>query len=83
MPFETKHLPATPDVTAPDGSGMRVLLTLAGGSMVNDAARARQTPRPAVHGGGLTCPLPPARPAAAPSEATCGPTKTLRALPGA
>src|SRR5688572_18955261 len=31
--FETKHLPSTPTTTAPDGSDVRVLLGLGGGSM--------------------------------------------------
>jgi len=31
--FETKSLPAKPDVTAPDGSDVRILLSLKGGSM--------------------------------------------------
>jgi mannose-6-phosphate isomerase-like protein (cupin superfamily) len=33
--FDTKRLPETPDVTAPDGSNVRVLLALAGGSMAH------------------------------------------------
>jgi len=33
--FETKALPAAPDVIAPDGSNVRVLLALAGGSMAH------------------------------------------------
>jgi mannose-6-phosphate isomerase-like protein (cupin superfamily) len=33
--FETKRLPATPDVTAPDGSGVRLLLALKHGSMAH------------------------------------------------
>ena len=31
--FETKSLPGKPDVTAPDGSDVRILLSLKGGSM--------------------------------------------------
>ena len=38
--FETKRLPSEPDVIAPDGSGVRVLLALAGG-----LAAARQAVR--------------------------------------
>jgi mannose-6-phosphate isomerase-like protein (cupin superfamily) len=34
-PFATKRLPALPDVVAPDGSDVRVLLALAGGSMAH------------------------------------------------
>ena len=33
--FETMTLPARPDVTAPDGSRVRVLLSLRGGSMAH------------------------------------------------
>ncbi len=33
--FETKSLPAKPDVTAPDGSDVRILLALKGGSMAH------------------------------------------------
>ena len=33
--FETKRLPATRDALAPDGSDVRVLLRLAGGSMAH------------------------------------------------
>ena len=33
--FETKRLPPEPDVTAPDGSNVRVLLALPGGSMAH------------------------------------------------
>jgi mannose-6-phosphate isomerase-like protein (cupin superfamily) len=33
--FETKALPIEPDVIAPDGSNVRVLLSLAGGSMAH------------------------------------------------
>jgi mannose-6-phosphate isomerase-like protein (cupin superfamily) len=31
--FDTKRLPARPDVVAPDGSAVRALLRLAGGSL--------------------------------------------------
>jgi mannose-6-phosphate isomerase-like protein (cupin superfamily) len=34
-PFETKRLPAARDVVAPDGSDVRILLRLAGGSMAH------------------------------------------------
>ena len=33
--FETKRLPAAPDVAAPDGSQVRILLQLSGGSMAH------------------------------------------------
>ena len=33
--FSTKPLPIAPDVTAPDGSNVRILLQLAGGSMAH------------------------------------------------
>ncbi len=33
--FDTKKLPGTPDVVAPDGSNVRILLSLAGGSMAH------------------------------------------------
>jgi len=33
--FETRHLPERPDVTAPDGSDVRLLPVLAGGSMAH------------------------------------------------
>ncbi len=33
--FETRPLPFVPDVTAPDGSDVRILLALAGGSMAH------------------------------------------------
>jgi mannose-6-phosphate isomerase-like protein (cupin superfamily) len=34
-PFETRRLPAAPDVMAPDGSDVRVLLGLAGGTLAH------------------------------------------------
>jgi mannose-6-phosphate isomerase-like protein (cupin superfamily) len=34
-PFETRQLPVEPDVTAPDGSDVRILLRLTGGSMAH------------------------------------------------
>ncbi len=33
--FETRSLPVEPDVTAPDGSNVRILLALKGGSMAH------------------------------------------------
>ena len=41
--FETKHLPAKPDATAPDGSQVRVLLALRSGSMAHYELAAGQT----------------------------------------
>lgn len=35
MTFATRTLPASPDVIAPDGSEVRILLSLAGGSMAH------------------------------------------------
>ncbi len=35
MPFATRPLPATPDAIAPDGSEVRVLCAVAGGSMAH------------------------------------------------
>jgi len=35
IPFETKVLSATPDATAPDGTAVRLLLSLRGGSMAH------------------------------------------------
>jgi mannose-6-phosphate isomerase-like protein (cupin superfamily) len=35
MPWETKRLPARPDVVAPDGSDVRILAGLAGGTMAH------------------------------------------------
>jgi mannose-6-phosphate isomerase-like protein (cupin superfamily) len=35
MMFETRQLPAKPDVVAPDGSDVRIMLRLAGGSMAH------------------------------------------------
>ncbi len=49
MPFETKRLPATPDVTAPDGSDVRVLLALGGGSMAHFQLPAGRTSVAVAH----------------------------------
>ncbi len=35
QPFETRLLPAQPDTIAPDGSNVRILLALSGGSMAH------------------------------------------------
>lgn len=47
--FGTRRLPAVPDVAAPDGSDVRVLLDLAGGSMAHFELAAGQTSRAVVH----------------------------------
>jgi mannose-6-phosphate isomerase-like protein (cupin superfamily) len=41
--FETKLLPAEPDASAPDGADVRVLLSLAGGSMAHFSLAPDQT----------------------------------------
>lgn len=41
--FETKHLPLAPDVVAPDGSDVRILLGLSGGSMAHFELASGQT----------------------------------------
>jgi len=47
--FATLPLPAKPTVTAPDGSDVRVLLSLAGGSMAHFELGAGQTSQAVVH----------------------------------
>ena len=47
--FETKQLATTPDVTAPDGSDVRILLRLAGGSMAHFELPAGRTSRAIAH----------------------------------
>jgi mannose-6-phosphate isomerase-like protein (cupin superfamily) len=47
--FATKALPAAPDVLAPDGSEVRVLLALAGGSMAHFRLAPGQVARPVRH----------------------------------
>jgi mannose-6-phosphate isomerase-like protein (cupin superfamily) len=47
--FGTRRLPAAPDVVAPDGSDVRVLLQLAGGSMAHFELAAGQTSRAVAH----------------------------------
>lgn len=47
--FATLPLPAAPTVTAPDGSDVRVLLSLAGGSMAHFELAAGQTSLAVVH----------------------------------
>lgn len=48
-PFATMPLPAQPTVTAPDGSDVRVLLGLAGGSMAHFELAAGQTSKAVTH----------------------------------
>jgi mannose-6-phosphate isomerase-like protein (cupin superfamily) len=47
--FATLPLPAEPTVTAPDGSDVRVLLSLSGGSMAHFELGAGQTSLAVVH----------------------------------
>lgn len=47
--FETKRLPAAPDVTAPDGSDVRILLALAGGSTAHFALAPGRTSIAVAH----------------------------------
>ena len=48
-PFETKRLPAGRDDVAPDGSDVRVLLKLKGGSMAHFELPAGQTSKAVTH----------------------------------
>ena len=47
--FATKSLPVAPDVMAPDGSAVRILLSLRGGSMAHFELAAGQTSLAVVH----------------------------------
>jgi mannose-6-phosphate isomerase-like protein (cupin superfamily) len=47
--FEIKRLPLTRDAVAPDGSDVRVLLQLAGGSMAHFELAPRQTSTAVTH----------------------------------
>lgn len=47
--FQTKLLPTYPDATAPDGSDVRVLLSLPGGSMAHFELAAGRASRPVAH----------------------------------
>ena len=49
MTFETKQLPTSPDLRAPDGSDVRVLLALAGGSMAHFELRPDLTSQATAH----------------------------------
>lgn len=48
-PFSTLSLPADPTVVAPDGSNVRVLLSLAGGSMAHFELEAGQVAKAVTH----------------------------------
>jgi mannose-6-phosphate isomerase-like protein (cupin superfamily) len=47
--FETRQLPDVPDVVAPDGSDVRVLLQLAGGGMAHFELGAGRVSRAVAH----------------------------------
>jgi mannose-6-phosphate isomerase-like protein (cupin superfamily) len=47
--FDTRQLPATPDVTAPDGSDVRVLLRLGRGSMAHFELAPGRVSRAVAH----------------------------------
>jgi mannose-6-phosphate isomerase-like protein (cupin superfamily) len=49
QPFDTMRLPAARDVVAPDGSDVRILLRLAGGSMAHFELAGGHTSRAVVH----------------------------------
>ena len=49
MEFDTQKLPATPDVTAPDGSDVRILLGLQGGGMAHFELQPGQTSKAVTH----------------------------------
>jgi mannose-6-phosphate isomerase-like protein (cupin superfamily) len=49
MAWETKRLPARPDVLAPDGSDVRILLGLAGGGMAHFELAPGETSVAVVH----------------------------------
>lgn len=48
-PFATKTLPDAPDLLAPDGSEVRILLSLARGSMAHFRLGPGQVAKPVVH----------------------------------
>jgi mannose-6-phosphate isomerase-like protein (cupin superfamily) len=49
MPWETKRLPARPDAVAPDGSDVRILPGLAGGTMAHFELAPGETSIAVVH----------------------------------
>ena len=48
-PCETRRLPATRDAIAPDGSNVRVLLKLSGGSLAHFELPSGQTSKAVIH----------------------------------
>ena len=49
MKLETKQLPEKPDLSAPDGSDVRLLLSLEGGSMAHFALAPEKTSKAVMH----------------------------------
>ena len=49
LEFDTQKLPTTPDVTAPDGSDVRILLGLQGGGMAHFELQPGQTSKVVAH----------------------------------
>ena len=49
MTFATRRLPDAPDVTAPDGSDVRILCALAGGSLAHFTLAPGQVSRAVAH----------------------------------
>ena len=49
LEFDTQKLPTTPDVTAPDGSDVRILLGLQGGGMAHFELQPGQTSKAVAH----------------------------------
>jgi mannose-6-phosphate isomerase-like protein (cupin superfamily) len=49
IPFDTRRLPSARDVVAPDGSDVRVLLALGGGSMAHFQLEAGRTSKAVTH----------------------------------
>ena len=49
VPFDTKRLPARRDLVAADGSDVRVLLSLSGGSTAHFELAAGQTSKAVAH----------------------------------
>jgi len=47
--FDTRRLPENPDVIAPDGSGVRIMLDLEGGSMAHFELPEGQTSKAVAH----------------------------------
>ena len=49
LEFDTQKLPTTPDVTAPDGSDVRILLGLQGGGMAHFELQPGRTSKAVAH----------------------------------